>query len=342
MVKRSDGRWQQAITVKVNGKSHRKYFYGKTKRELLLKIAAYTEEAEKGELWEVLADRWWERYQPKLAANSLKSIAPAYQRAREALRGVRATEISPVTILRATEALVDENHMARKTAATQLTVFRLICEFAVLVGQMEQNPAKDVPVPTGLSEHRRELPSPEDIRTLADYHGNGDESMGRRFAYYAMFTGLRRGELLGLRWEDFDRENRELRIERSVYHVKNQPYLKEPKTEAGIRIVPIIDRLYSVLPERKRGYVFERDGDLLTLAQFEWMWRQLVAETHISCTAHQLRHVYATMLLKSGVPVQTARIILGHSDSLTTERVYQHITDEIRRQEFAKVYAVDI
>lgn len=59
MTRREDGRWVETITVKVNGRSQRKYFYGATKREVLLKMAAYEEEQEQGKLWVDVCDEWW-------------------------------------------------------------------------------------------------------------------------------------------------------------------------------------------------------------------------------------------------------------------------------------------
>ena len=69
MVKRSDGRWQEVVTI--NGK--RKYFYGKNKSEVMAKIRAYKETASNAANFDVVADEWWEEHEPTLAYNTAKS-----------------------------------------------------------------------------------------------------------------------------------------------------------------------------------------------------------------------------------------------------------------------------
>lgn len=76
MVRRSDGRWQQSVTdIDAFGRRKTKYFYGKTKSELLQKIAAYNAEAagrKRGVTFQTLADGWWEEAEPALAPNTTK------------------------------------------------------------------------------------------------------------------------------------------------------------------------------------------------------------------------------------------------------------------------------
>ncbi|MBR4972776.1 MAG: tyrosine-type recombinase/integrase, partial [Oscillospiraceae bacterium] len=61
--------------------------------------------------------------------------------------------------------------------------------------------------------------------------------------------------------------------------------------------------------------------------EFKRLWRSFAKEYELTCTSHQLRHELATLLLENNVPIETARVVLGHADTQTTERVYQHIRD---------------
>ena len=72
------------------------------------------------------------------------------------------------------------------------------------------------------------------------------------FAYLIFYTGCRRGEAEGLRYEDIDRERKRIHIRRSVYNVSTTPMIKEPKTEAGIRSVPLLDALADALDALER------------------------------------------------------------------------------------------
>lgn len=340
MTRREDGRWVETMTVKVNGRNVRKYFYGQTKREVLNKIADYEEEKEQGKYWQEVCDDWWKEYEPTIAYNSCRNTKPAYERARVAFVGKRCRELTPALLSLWLQKTISERHMAEKTASTQLNVIRHICKYAVLHESLETNIARELDLPSGLKKGNRGLPAKSDIEIIKQYDGNG--SQGAMYAFWAAYTGMRKGELLGLRWEDIDLENREIWVVRSVYHVNNTPKTKEPKTEAGIRIIPIMDKLATVIPNRKRGWVFGVNGELMTETQYQIMWEHFKKESGISCTAHQLRHMLATLLLENDIPVEKARIILGHADSSTTERIYQHIRTELRRRESVKVLSLEL
>lgn len=328
MTRRDDGRWVETITVKVDGRSKRKYFYGATKREVLLKVAAFHEEQDNGKYWRDVCDEWWEEYRPTLAVNTLRGTTPAYKRARECFPDKRIREITPSMVVQALDKLIHAQHMAHKTAATQLGAFRLAFRYAVLHDYITDSPAREVQVPNGLDQRRRELPAVQDVRTIIRTQGRG--GMGELFAFTAVYTGLRKGELLGLTWDDIDLDEGLIYVRRSIYSTGGKGYAKEPKTQAGIRITPIVDDLLEALKAAKksRGHkLFTYDGEWMSEGQFERMWRELCREYELTCTAHQLRHELATLLLENGVPVETARVILGHADTNTTERVYQHIRE---------------
>ncbi|MBR4972655.1 MAG: tyrosine-type recombinase/integrase, partial [Oscillospiraceae bacterium] len=259
MTKREDGRWVETMVFTVNGRKQRKYFYGATKREVLDKIAIFEAGKEQGRYWQEVIDEWWEKYQPTLAYNSVRNTAPAYQRARLCFEGKRMKQITPSMVKTALDKLVAKNHMAKKTASTQLGVFRLAFRYAVLCDEITESPAREVMIPEGLEHTRRELPSRHDVQIIAGTQGKG--GMAELYAFMALYTGLRQGELLGLTWDDINIADRLIYIRRSVYSKDGKGYTKEPKTQAGIRIVPILDELLPALnaKEKKSGKLFSSD-----------------------------------------------------------------------------------
>ena len=338
MTRREDGRWVETITVKVNGRSQRKYFYGATKREVLLKMAAYEEEQEQGKLWVDVCDEWWAEASPKLAHNTLRSETPAYRRARDSFPGMRIRDITPSMVARQMDKLIASQHMKRKTAATQLGSFRRAFRYAVLHDYVEINPVRDIQIPEGLEHTPRDLPSRRDVQTIARTEGR--EGDGSLYAYMALYTGLRKGELLGLTWGDIDLDERIITVQRSVYSQGGKGYVKEPKTKAGIRYIPIVDALAQTLDKLKQPKtkkLFTVNGEWMSEGMFEKLWRDFSREYEITCTSHQLRHELATLLLENDVPVSTARIILGHADTQTTEKVYQHIRDAHRKSKIQEI-----
>ena len=137
----------------------------------------------------------------------------------------------------------------------------------------------------------------------------------------AMYTGMRKGELLALTSNDISKDF--ITVSKSLYHDANKPKVKTPKTESGVRRIPILDKLRPYL--KAKGIVFSADGGYMTEMQFQKAWGEYVAATGISCTPHQLRHCFATMLYEANVPMKDAQFLLGHAQLSTTMDIYAEI-----------------
>lgn len=338
MTRRKDGLWQQQMTVMVDGRKKQKCFYGKTKAEVLRKIAAYEEEKERGVLFEKVADEWWEKHEPTLAFNTAKSYKPAKIRAVERFKGREIKGITPTEISAHIEDF-GRTH-AKKTIKTQLLIYNLIGQYAVKHGYCLANPARDLSV--GGNTRRRKITSPtsEDIDRVKKSTGC---TFGL-FAYWAMYTGMRRGELLALTWEDVDLEAKTISINKSLYHINNRPQVKLPKTEASLATVPILNALMKVIPDKKpSGLVFQNEsGTHITETQFHSLWVKYCKESGVTATPHQFRHAFATMLFEANIPPEEMQILLRHAQLSTTMDVYRDIRDRKIKQVHDKVYEVDI
>lgn len=331
--KRSDGLYE-AIRI-INGK--RKAFRGRSPKEVEQKMIAYKGEIERGRLFREIAEEWEAVHFPTLAPNTLKGYRPASRRATEhfgdtPIRQIKAPDIKRF-INEFARAGNGQASRAQKTVTNQLLVLNLIMSYAAENGEIDFNPCTYVSVPKDLSKKRREAASPEDeavVKKTADVW---------LLPYLILYTGLRKGEALALTYGDIDRKQKIIHVTKSVYHINNKPYIKKPKTEAGIRPVPILDPLAPKIPKcrNKELYLFSDDGGKtpLTEMQYQKHWEQFVEATGITCTAHQLRHSFATLLFECDVPVKDAQDILGHSTAAMTQDIYTHIRDT-RRQETAQ------
>lgn len=329
MVRRKDGLWQEQMTVTVNGQRKQKYFYGKTKAEVLRKVAAWKAEEEesraKGKPFSEVADDWWDQAEPEIAASTARSYKPALNRARAHFADKPIQSITPAEINAFLRLMVKKYKWADKTARTQLMVVNLICRYAVQSGYILFNPARDLEVPRNLKKGRRDIAADDDIkRVKAGY----DAPFGA-FAYWCLYTGLRRNELLALTWEDVDIENRVIHVTKSCYRDSDgKVKAKAPKTESGIRDVPIVNKLAEKITPGS-GLVFPGESGYMTNGMFERHWGHYVEATGVKCTPHQLRHAYATMLYEAGdkVSMEDAQYLLGHAQIQTTKDVYTHIRD---------------
>ena len=153
-------------------------------------------------------------------------------------------------------------------------------------------------------------------------------------------TGMRRGELLALRWDDLDFATGKLRIDKQICPVGGKLIISEPKTKAANRTIILPPAMLEVLAEYKKG-IF---SDLMFPSRIKpdqpidpgYVRKRLqVILKRAGCKSvrfHDLRHTFATMSLENGMDVKTLSTIIGHVSSATTLNTYTHITDEMRRK----------
>ena len=142
-------------------------------------------------------------------------------------------------------------------------------------------------------------------------------------------TGLRQGELLGLRWRDVDFDARKIRV------VSPRPRrVRDPKSAGSGRSVPMAERVAVALGELRSRSVYSRDRDLvfchpetgkpLDRSKLVRRFKQAIdrAEVH-RITFHELRHTFGTRMAAAGTPMRTLQHWMGHADSKTTQ-IYAH------------------
>lgn len=319
--------------IRINGK--RKAFRGKTDREVWEKVKAFDRAAAEAEAkqeaiesttFAALADRWWDEIEPTLAPSSLKSYKPALARAKKEFGARQIGAITAQEIDRFIKGISAQ--YAKKTTAMQLQVIRQSIRWAEVKGYVQYNPAASVRQPRSNKQTRR-LPPDKDQIKLIKVHAE-DTPFGL-FAALIYYTGCRRGEALALTGADIDRKAKLIHIRRSVYYLSNAPYVKLPKTDAGIRSVPLLDALDKSLPKKlPEGYLFaEPDGSPLTYKHSQKMYGDYCAATGVTVTPHQIRHGYATALFECGIDAKTAQTLLGHAQISTTMDIYTHVCADV-------------
>ena len=228
---RADGRLCKAI---VDPRTHKRvYFYGKTEREINKKIMLYTQKAQIGRSFSEIADEWWEEAEPKLALQSIRSYKLAMSRAVTFFNDTPAKNITAKDIQKYLTALAKQGY-SQKVVSNHRMVVNRILDYAVMEGDIELNPCASVKTPTDLPKSTREAASRSDEQIIKD---NVDLWL---FPFVALMTGMRKGEILALKWKDIDFDKNYIYVTKSVAHDGDKPVVKTPKTEAGNRIDPLL------------------------------------------------------------------------------------------------------
>ena len=318
LAKRPDGRCVKTITDPRTGK--RVYFYGKTEREINRKIMEYSQKLEMGRTFiEVSAD-WWDEAEASLAYQSQKSYRAALRRAESHFNDRPVKDIKPKDINALLRLLAAQGY-AQKTIANQKLVINLVFDYALREGDVDTNPCASVKPPKDTKKGTRTAATATDeeiIKKSADVW---------LFPYIAIMTGMRKGEILALQWKDIDFENNIIQVTKSIYHEGDSPRVKSPKTEAGSRVVPLLqplkERLAAIPQKCPDHFIISDDGEKpLTNRRYITEYTRFQRETGVTCTAHQLRHSFATIAFECGVPVKSVQEILGHKQLSTTMDLY--------------------
>lgn len=321
MFKRADGRWCEKISE--NGITS--YIYANSERELIKKLRQRDFNTKHGDFFEDVAADWKEEHFPTMKPNSRKPYNGAYNRAVKHLSGIRINDIKKEDI----QKLIDEmkrQDFAKKTVATQLLVLNLIFKYAKFNDRGSNNPCELIEPPKNLKKTKRQMPTEADIQKIIE---NVDTDPFGLFAYFLYYTGCRFGEALAIQGRDINLATNEIHITKSIYF-DNGTKIGTPKTDNGTRIIPLLDCLKPKLPKLKKNqYLFshlEDRSEPYTQKRIFTQWKKYQERIEITCTPHQLRHGFATLLFDAGLNPKDAQPILGHATLEMTMDIYTHIT----------------
>ena len=198
-----------------------------------------------------------------------------------------------------------------------------ILDSATDAGYIQKNPARaqSVKPPKGSRGTHRAITDEERALILSTPHRM------QLAALIMLFCGLRRGEALALGADDVGES---ITVRHAVYFSGNRPMISTPKTEAGIRTVPVPSILRPFLRDLTGLVAKGSNGSYMTEQAFQRGWESYMhalskaAGHSISIRPHDLRHTYCTMLRDAGVDIHQAIIWMGHADEKMILRIYDH------------------
>ena len=311
--KRKDGYYVARWTV--NGK--RKCLYDKDPEKLYYKmeLAKRPRPVTFGEM----AEAWEDNHAQRVGYNTMEAYKAPLRNLCDRYGDLPLSDVSP-QMIQALLAELGTQGYARRTVQMYRDIINMVYNHAIVNGKATVNPCSAVSVPRGLHTTRREMPSDEALRAVRE--STGEMAL---FAKICLYAGLRRGEVLALRYEDIDRQRGVIHVTKAVEYIGNDAHIKEPKTDAGKRDVALLSVLAKEIPQGS-GYIFHMDdGRPLTKISIRKRWLRYCKDIGHDITPHQLRHGYATILFEAGVEDKVAQELLGHSTIAVTRDIYTHI-----------------
>ena len=364
--KREDGRWEGRIVVghDEKGLPKTKNVLAKTKSECSAKLNALKaslqgpsepkqRKTNADMTFGAWLDHWYQReckpkirpktqadyenriYQhviPELGAIPLARLTAAdlqqfYNRLKEGGRLLRVEQYGPGL----SDRMVKSCHVTCRVALDQ----------AVAQGLILKNPALSCKAPVTRPKEMQVLTGEEIQRLLIQAKEDGCFEL----LLLELTTGLRRGEILALRWDDLDFRTGTLRVERQVQRIQGKLAVSQPKTRASCRSIllpaPVLEILAQYRQSVSSHWMFpspKKENSPLDPAAVRKKLSAVLKRA--GCPAarfHDLRHTFATSALEHGMDVKTLSTVIGHVSSATTLNVYAHVTDEMRQKAADKI-----
>ena len=209
------------------------------------------------------------------------------------------------------------------------TVLKTVFKSAVLSGDIPFNPFDRVERPATPTRHKEHAISGAKLREIWSATDRMPERQ-KLAVSLALETGMRRGELAGLRWEDFNSDCTALHVKRTVVVSERKIFPQEPKTKSSKRKIALSAKLAGCLQAvRNEGYLFGHEELPPHPEQISRLLKGALREVGIeNMSAHDFRHAHATHLLRNKIPLVAVARRLGHSKVTTTMDIYAHALAE--------------
>ncbi len=279
---------------------------------------------------------------------------------KKRLVDIRANDIQKIL-----NAMADQN-FSKGTIKLSRVALHGMFEQARKNKLIKENPLSDVTIPNAAGKKQRNSLTRQEQELVLEYVQTHAPKYYTLYAL-ALCTGMRLGELVGLRWQDVDFSKRVIHVTGtlSILSAKgSKPYRGTPKTKTSYRDIPMTKEAHEILKwERKeqlrvkmqqgeKWKPLEGLEDLVFLSQtgkpqvhsnIEHANRRIMEQIEkdgkeISpFTFHSLRHTFATRAIENGMNPQTLKAILGHSSLSMTMDLYSHVMEDTKVQEMEKM-----
>jgi integrase len=354
------------------GKLKRIAFYGKTRQEVAEQLARSLSDMGRGTFvsphkltvgeW---LDTWLEQYKkPSVRPATYNSYATIIRfHLRPSLGHIPLKDLRPDQVQRFYNDK-REAGLSPRTVRYLHTIIHAALKQALKNQLLTRNVSEATTRPGGKTRKMRPLSLDELHQFLASV--KDDPLFGAMFLEFG--TGVRRGEILGLRWGDLDLDDGVFHVRQTLIRIRNHDAIEgdrktrlifqEPKTEPSRRTLPIPEEVIEALKRHKaqqaqerllmgevyedHGLVFcQTNGRPIDPRNFTRHFERLLAQAGLpKIRFHDGRHTFATLMLELGESPKTVQTMLGHTKIATTLDIYSHVSLDLEKKAAARLNAV--
>lgn len=356
ITQRSDtGKWQVRFVSVQTGKRVSKCFDTRQEAELWYQDAQYEDRHGSVISSDMTVNAWFKHWiedlvTPTVRMNTSRNYRERYMRNIEPVIGrMLITDVKPLHCQKVLNNMV-ENYKGS-------TIYQTLVTMGVMFKSAEENNIVNKTPMTRAVKNPKPIENKIRFLTLEEQRKFLEAAEGTcNYAQYVVLleTGLRTGELVGLKWSDIDFENRMIRIERTLEyrHSRGTWMWGPPKSKSGYRDIPMTQKCYEVLQEVYEQYkqrtVIDKDffdsvflcrkGTPKKNSAYDTAIYKLCEKAQIEkFSMHTLRHTFATRCIEAGMNPKTLQVILGHSNISMTLNRYVHVTDDEKSKEINKL-----
>lgn len=384
--KKKDGRW--CTTYKEASTGKRRYIYGKTREEVVEKLKECSEFSKKDivdakpiplnkqifkveEKQEEKQSDWLQEWilaylmnfkKNELKVNTFDTYYGSYR------KHIKDSEIGKIAIedlttmdLQAFYNRKSQDGYHSRTIRHMSVIINEALDYAVRIQKLKFNPNKYTILPKKKRYEAKVMTKEEVSRILMQ----AKEDELYPIVVTCIFTGMRKGEIMGLTWDNVDFENKMIYVRGSLCRVELEPdengrrnttfKVMEPKTAKSVRNIPMLEQTYAALKMQKQqqelekikykdiyvdnGFVFARyDGNYMDLRGFRDRYHRFLERYGIEkMRFHDLRHTFASLLIEEGTSPKIVQELLGHSTITTTMDIYTHISEKSKAEAMEKI-----
>lgn len=317
----------------------------KAERELLLSIEenGFTDRSSKPTFKEV-ADLWLESYETTVKPTT-------YQNTKNYLEAIIENHFKDIRLESVSVAMMQKIviDLSKKYVAylSQLSIINRVFKYAVHLDIIQTNPVDRIIRPKQQKSRKEKIAlTKEELKQFLTLAKKDARPVLYTAWHTLAYTGLRRGELLGLEWSDIDFENKTISVNKTLVTVNGSLYTQSPKTKRSTRTISLDDSTIQVLKnwklEQKKQFfkngVKSKDivitnikGSYLDFAYFRDELKKFLSTHNLKrFSVHSLRHTHASLLFEAGIEPKTISDRLGHSNIQTTLNMYTHLNDKQR------------